>query len=344
MHFDNAHRMVRAALSHYGVDEQSRVEFVKHRENHVFRVDEPGGRSYAVRLHRPGYRDDAEIATELTYLRTLAQAGVAVPHVVPARDGALVCLVTVEGEQRLVSMQHWIEDAHPFGDIDGALSGRHDPPAQAFTLIGRALGSLHAAAAEIGVPEWFRRASWDADGLAGNAPVWGDPAALDGLTTGQRDVVRRGVAHVRARLDALGTETQIFGVIHADATPENVLETADGVVLIDFDDFGTGWYVFDLVTAIFHHARNPRYARFENAMLDGYSRARTITAQELSAWDDFMLARGLTYLGWAAQRPGDPASEFISSTVVPWVVEIAEALVAGDRAPWRTDNRREEDR
>jgi len=336
MDLDVASRLARSALPQFDLDERSTVEFVKYRENHVFRATDSDGASFAVRLHRPGYRDEAEIRTELAYLAALAAAGVPVPRVRPTRDGRLFCTVGAGADERRVSVQEWVPDARPFGDIDDALAGRHDPPATDFAGIGRLLGRLHAATVEIGLPADFRREAWDADGLAGPDPLWGDPTALATLTAAERAAVEAGVSHVRERLSALGTEAGVFGVIHADATPENLLETSDGWVLIDFDDFGTGWFAFDLVTAVFHHARNPRYPDFEAALRTGYAESRSLSPAELTAWDDLMLARGLTYLGWAAQRPGDPASDFISAEVAPWVAQIAAALVSGRPAPWRT--------
>ncbi|KAA9151603.1 phosphotransferase [Microbacterium lushaniae] len=340
MELDVAHRLARAALPLFGLDPRSAVDFVKYRENHVFRVTESAGSAFAVRLHRPGYRDDDEIRTEVSYLDALASAGLPVPAVRRTTDGALFSTVTAEGQVRSVSVQHWVAGARPFGDIDAALSGRHDPPASAFSEIGAVLGRVHAAAVRIGEPEGFRRGSWDAEGLAGPRPLWGDPTALPSLTPVRRAAVERGVRHVHRRLRALGTDRDIFGVIHADATPENLLQTAGGFVLIDFDDFGTGWYVFDLVTAVFHHARNPHYPGFEKAIRAGYGASRPLSDAEIAAWDDFMLARGLTYLGWAADRPGDPASEFISETVAPWVADIAAALTSGAPAPWRVSDLR----
>ena len=40
-----------------------------------------------------------------------------------------------------------------------------------------------------------------------------------------------------------------------------------------------------------------------------------------------LLARGLTYLGWAADRSGDETSEFILEYIRPLVVDLAEELV-----------------
>ncbi|MGP3534527.1 phosphotransferase enzyme family protein [Microbacterium sp. RD1] len=342
MELDSAARLVRDALARYGIDPAADVEFVKYRENHVFRVTASDGGCYAVRLHRPGYHDDDEIRTELRYLDALSEAGVPVPRVRRADDGELVSVVAAAGHARLVSVQEWIADATPFGDIEGALSGSHDPHADAFAEIGTVIGRLHAAAGRIGTPEGFRRPAWDADGLAGDRPLWGDPTALAGLSPDARRAISRGRDHVQGTLSALDRSREVFGVIHADATPENVMLTPAGVVLIDFDDFGTGWYAFDLVTAVFHHARNPRYLEFEYAVQSGYAQSRPLAAEELAVWDDLMLARGLTYLGWAAQRPADPASEFIAAFVAPWVADVAGALTAGEPAPWRTSPHRSE--
>lgn len=337
MQIDDARRLARAALSRFALDPASRLEFVKYRENHVFRAIDSSGASVAIRLHRPGYRDDAQVRAELSYLRELRDAGIPVPEVVTTPDGDLFADVESGGHRRLVSVQRWVDDAAPFGDVESVLAGRHSPEPEAFARIGKLLGRLHAAADRIGVPADFQRSAWNADGLVGAAPLWGDPLALPTLSGAERAAITHATPVLHARLTALGTDRRIFGVVHADATPENILESDGRFVLIDFDDFGTGWYVFDLVTAVFHHALHPRYPAYERALRDGYTTSRPLDADVIDRWDDFMLARGLTYLGWAAARPGDPASEFIAGNVAPWVASLAGSYAHGEPAPWRTD-------
>jgi hypothetical protein len=41
-----------------------------------------------------------------------------------------------------------------------------------------------------------------------------------------------------------------------------------------------------------------------------------------------LLARGLTYLGWAAERPGQETSEFIAEQVVPLVLALAQDFLS----------------
>lgn len=335
MHIDVARGIAQAALTPFGLHPEARIDFIKYRENHVFRATEPSGASVAIRLHRPGYRNEDELRSELQYLCSMREAGVAVPEVVPTLDGELFTVVQVGEDSRHVSVQRWVEDASPFGDIESVLAGRHNPDPAAFAGIGALLGRMHAASIEIGMPADFRRAAWDAAGLCGATPLWGDPRLLKSLTAEEREAVDRAVPALHAQFSGFSTASSAFGVIHADASPENVLETADGLVLIDFDDFGAGWFVFDLVTAVFHHALHPRYLEYEAAIISGYSRERTLSSEELGAWDAFMLARGLTYLAWAAERPGDPASNFVAAHVAPWVAQLADLYNRGETSLWR---------
>lgn len=333
MTIDEATAIVRRALPAFGLPDDATITFVKHRENHVFRA-ETAGASYAVRLHRAGYRTDEEVRTELEYVRALRDVGVPVPEVLATADGSPFARVA-QGGVHLVSLQRWILDAAPFGDIDAALAGRHSPEPVRFEQIGALLARLHLAAARLGMPEGFDRCAWDADALAGRAPLWGDPRALTALDADARALLDAAMPILHARLLAIGSGTDRYGVIHADATPENILLRGDDLALIDFDDFGTGWFVFDLVTALFHHTGHARAAEYERALLAGYEALRPLSAAERAAWDALDLARGLSYLGWAAERPHDPASDFIASAVTPIVLRAAAAFVAGDRAPWR---------
>ncbi|HWV47995.1 MAG TPA: phosphotransferase, partial [Microbacterium sp.] len=169
----------------------------------------------------------------------------------------------------------------------------------------------------------------------GETPLWGDPRALGTLSADEVALLDRALPKLHAVLRGLGTDSETYGVVHADSTPENVLETDAGFTLIDFDDFGTGWFVFDLVTALFHHTGHPRAAEYERALIAGYEAIRPLCTGEREAWDALDLARGLTYLGWAAERAGDPASEFIGEAVAPLVLRAARAFVDDAPAPWR---------
>jgi Ser/Thr protein kinase RdoA (MazF antagonist) len=132
------------------------------------------------------------------------------------------------------------------------------------------------------------------------------------------------MARVTAVLTELGTDPSVYGVIHADFTPENILVREDELVLIDFDDFGEGWHLFELATILFFYRPDPRFVEFADAVMAGYRTQRTLDERQLRAWDGMLLARGLTYLGWAAARPHEETSTFVAQDVAPVVLALAQ--------------------
>ena len=334
MDSETAARTVRGILKIYGFEETSRIELVKYRENHVFRLTRPTGASYAVRLHRQGYRTDAEIETELAYLDVLADLGLGVPEVVRTLDSDLMCWVRDEsGSDVQIDVQRWIEAARPLGDIAEALEGKEGLGALDFRQLGELTARLHRSTAAIGRLPGFQRAAWDAEGLAGEAPLWGSPLALEGLSADDVSLLTSAQARLKRDLDALETSADRYGVIHADLTPENVLVQDRRMYVIDFDDFGEGWHLFDLATILFFYQRHPLYAAYRQALFDGYNSVRKMPACFLDAWDTMLLARGITYLGWAAERPGDDVSTFIAEHVAPIVLDLARRYTSADASP-----------
>ena len=136
------------------------------------------------------------------------------------------------------------------------------------------------------------------------------------------------MAWLGTELRAYGKTPDRYGPIHADVTPENVLVQHGRMTLIDFDDSGEGYYLFDLATAAFFYLPHPRFDDVVSSLLRGYNSVRPLTAEDLGLWRPMLLARGLTYLAWAADRIGDETSDFIFDHLRPLVVDLAAELVA----------------
>lgn len=315
------------ALTNYGADESASLTFVKYRENYVFRVDEPGG-SYALRLHRNGYRTDAEILEELELIAALGAAGVAVPRVRLTVDGEPFCrVVDADGDAHQIDMSEWVPGAVPLGDVGEAFSGEASVDTAVFHALGALVADLHNQTATLEREHESVRAPWDAGGLVGDTAVWGDPrrAFHDGAPG--HAVVDQAMSLLKAELEAYGKSPDRYGAIHADVTPENVLVRDGQMTIIDFDDSGDGYYLFDLATAVFFYLPHPRFDDVVSALLAGYQSARPLTVEDLAMWRPMLLARGLTYLAWAADRLGDETSDFLFEHARPLVVELAAEYV-----------------
>lgn len=329
-----ATELARAALPEYGIAADTPLELLKHRENVVFGLT-AGGQDYVLRVHRRGYHSDDELACELDFVRALASEAVAVPNFVPARDGRGFCVVGREhpAGPHQVDLQHRIENSGNFGDERTAVAGTATLEPSDFAALGRLAAEVHAASVRSGYTMAVPRDDWDVDGLVGPAPAWGDPLRITELAGADRELVVAAIARIRTVLEAYGTPAHRFGPIHADLTPENVLRTSHGLVLIDFDDFAAGWHLFDLATALYFFTPHPRADEYRAALFAGYESVRPLDAADHAAFPAMLLARGLTYLGWAADRRGEDTAEWHARTVLPHVVELARALLADPPAP-----------
>ena len=315
---------VRGALGRYGFQENTPIEFVKYRENYVFRIRPEGEASYAVRLHRPGYRSDSEVRCELEFLRTLRSRGVDVPEVRSTADGELLCLTEgSDGVTHQIDALVWVDGAVPLGDVVEAFEGTARLSPETFRRLGVLAATFHNEATAIGIGEGFDRQAWDIEGLVGEHALWGNPCNI-GELSGPDVVLLNDVKRaLKDELISFGFGKDRYGVIHADFTPENILVRDDECVLIDFDDFGEGWHLFDLATLLFFYLPHPTYPDYRRSALEGYQSARALPDEHLKVWDAMLLARGLTYMGWASTRRGDDTSEFIVSHIVPMVLEMA---------------------
>lgn len=318
--------LARKALDAFGLTAEAQVEFVKHRENVVFRVEDSAG-VFAMRIHRLGHRTDAEVFTENALMVSLRAEGLPVPEVVRTVQGELFARVfDDEGRGYHVDVQRWVADSTPLGDVGEVWMGRENPASEPFEQLGELCGKFHQASKRLGRIPGYSRQAWDVDGLTGDQPLWGDPRRLTD-NADDRAAIEAALGRIRDQLTRLGTGPEVYGVIHADFTSENVLVSPEGLTIIDFDDFGEGWWLFDLAIVLFWYHRHPRAEEYRAALLRGYQRHIQIPPRAMDALETLVLARGLTYLGWAADRPEDETSAFLRAELLPVLVQMCRQFI-----------------
>lgn len=287
----------REAAGLWGLGEAP-IKLAAQRENLVFRVKAPGG-DLALRFHRPGYRDEFQLTSELQWMAALANGGLRVPTPVAALTGALI---QRQGDH-MVDMLEWLP-GRPLGKA-GELQGIADRAGFCRSL-GAVMAQLHGVSDEWPRPMGFARPAWDRAGLLGAHPLWGRFWEHPGLTDQQRALL----LGVRARADAALAEIEgnaDYGLIHADLISENMLyddsDPQAGVALIDFDDGGFGFRDFELATFLLRFTEAEDYPALRAALCEGYRERRRVRPEQL---DLFILLRALTYPGWIMQRLDEP--------------------------------------
>lgn len=283
-------RPLAEALDRWGLG-HARAALVAARENSVYRVETPEGAVTALRFRRPGYRTPAQMRSELDMMACLSAAGLRVPAPIAAGSGAQ--LEQVAGFD--VDMLEWVAGT-PFHQI--ALAGR----AGAFAELGRAAARAHTAFDTWTLPTGFTRPAWDRNGLIGETPLWGRFWEHPHLSPPQRDLIQSARADIARQVDA-SAHMLDYGLIHADLVGENVLMSPAGPALIDFDDAGFGFRLFELATILQHQMDAPDYREIAAAVLDGYRQIRRVDTDLLNL---MILARSFTYLGWIMSRLDEP--------------------------------------
>lgn len=306
--------VVEKALAHWGMAGAD-WRLVAERENRVYRVDH-AGRAYALRLHRPGYCSEAELRSELQWMDVAYAGGLGVPAPVASSAGAFLHMI----DGVAVDVLDW---------LNGQTMGKTGVPLDCvdrqglFCAIGREMARLHAVSDAWALPESFTRRRWDRDGLLGEAPVW--DRFWDNLTLSAEDRTLLLRFREAASADLAAREGALdFGLIHADLVRENVMIDAGRVQLIDFDDSGFGFRLFDIATTLLRNRTEPDYDSLKAALLEGYLSVRPL---DVSALDLFVALRAATYVGWIISRMEESGAEARNIRFVATARELAKTYL-----------------
>jgi Ser/Thr protein kinase RdoA (MazF antagonist) len=288
------------------------------RENAVYAARLPSGPA-AIRFHRPGYQSEAAIGAELWWCGALADAGLPVPHPLPAADGRLV--VRLDGG-RLVSAVAWLDGA-PIGNAAAPLGGTRAGQIATHRALGALVARIHAASDALVLPPGFERPRWDREGMLGEAPLWGRFWAHPGLRPAEAARLER----LRPFLAETMARAGDVGLIHADLLRENILAGPQGLALIDFDDSGVGHRLYDLGTALAQSWEEPALPDLRAALIEGYARIRPLPdgADEMVA--AFTLMRACASVGWLIGRV--PPDAPVNARHIARALHLAKAVPGG---------------
>ena len=297
--------LAEAALPLWGV-RPATIVLIKYRENGVFAVTADDGARYALRIHRHAYHSDAELRSELQWIAALAEAGIQVVQPLPTRAGDSFATVAVPSvpEPRQVDLFVWL-DGRQLGSVEADIALDRQEVRRIYHTIGTLAARLHNQAVEWVPPPGFTRHAWDAEGLAGEQPFWGRFWELGQLSEEDRGLLVRARDRVYRELNAyaaLPENSARYSLIHADFVAENLMVEAGHIRLIDFDDAGFGWHLFEIATALYFTMGEDYYEEAYAALIAGYREQRQLPEHQVAQLPLFFLARSFTYLGWIHTR------------------------------------------
>lgn len=320
--------LAKAALSRWegGFGEP---QLIKYRENAVFSAYRSDGARVALRVHRHAYHSDEALQSELFWMSELSRAGIEVPPIIPASDGRLFLHVGAPGvpEERQVDMLGWLSGT-PIGSAEGGLAIGSEASEELYRNAGRLAARLHNYSTAMELPADFIRHSWCDEGLLSEQPLWGRFWDLDFLSPPDRSLLLEARRRALADLEALGKPADRFGMIHADFVPENLLSNAGQLQLIDFDDSGFGWHMFELATALYFIVDEANYVSLRDALFAGYRAVRPLDEADERMLPLFLFLRGTTYLGWVQTRPETQTAKELGPLLAERTCRLAATYLA----------------
>jgi Ser/Thr protein kinase RdoA (MazF antagonist) len=289
--------LAKAAAARFGLFRNVSVTLCNVSENHTYRVeDHDHGTRYALRIHRPGYRSRQEIESELMWIDALgAEGDVDPPRAIVAADGRRVVVVSAPGAQGLgprnVVLFEWLDGVEP--DLDDG-----DAAAEQFEILGVISAKMHGHARGWPRPADFVRPRWDYNSTIGPQGHWG--RWQDGLGIGPEEhaLLERLDATIASRLDAFGQDPSRFGLIHADIRLANLLVDGGRIRVIDFDDCGFSWNMYDFATTVSFMEDHPRVPELREAWLRGYRSVSELDPEAEGELQTFVMLRRLLLVAW----------------------------------------------
>ena len=322
--------LVRDALPVWNIDSASALRLLKLRENAVYRVfDRARAAQYVVRVHRAGYHSDAELRSEWQWMNSLREYSVLTPVLrYSSNDRMFEILESAEvPEPRQVDIVEWV-DGEQLGSLEEGLGGAADEIRERFETLGSIMAKMHNHAENWREPDGFTRHAWDVDGLTGEQPFWGRFWELPALSARQKGRLIRVRDKLRAELTEFGTASDKYSLIHADLLFENILADKDGVRVIDFDDCGYGWHLFDFVTSVFFLQGSEHFIAAKEALITGYRKCRPLTDEHLAWLPVMFMARATTYLGWMHTRSETETAREMTRLIIELAFSLVEDYLA----------------
>ncbi len=285
------------ALTRYDLPAGSTAALLNLSENAIYRIDAPDGRRWALRIHREGYQSRLAIASELAWAIDLRQTGVATtPRPLAGKDGELI--QDFPGRDG-AGVRH----AVLFAWETGAEPGIGDDLTGSFQALGEIAARMHVHARQWRRPPWFTRFTWDFDAALGDdKPHWGRWRDGVGLDRAGERLFQRTVDVIGRRLAAYGMGSDRFGLIHSDLRLANLLIDGAEVKVIDFDDCGFSWYMYDAATPVSFHEHEPQVPELIECWKAGYRRVLPLSRADEAEIPTFVMLRRLLLVAWIASH------------------------------------------
>lgn len=326
-HMELYHEAGEKALALFGLEQDYQLDLLHCSENGTFLVShKSSGRRYAaMRVSRPGYHTLKETEAEIRWLDQIVREKT-VPIARPIRclDGQAVARVKANGQEYHIVLCEYLEGEAPDPD-DG------DRGFWWFKKIGETAAKLHLQTMNWEESRMLCRPVWDWEAILGVDGLFGNWRLCRELSGDERDLLSKTCEEIGRRLRLYGKKETNFGLIHTDLRAANLLGDGEILKVLDFDDCGFGWHLFDLASSFSFIEDRPQVPGWIRQWLDGYTRVLELKQQDYEMIPVFLMARRIQLLAWITSHDDSEPVKLYERGFAERTLRMAEEYLGKNR-------------
>lgn len=306
-------------LSLYDFEKEFEVSLLKYSENIIYKISFQTMAPVVFRVHRPAYHDYEELKGEMTWMEEIHRdTDVSLPVVYSGRDGELL--------QKMKTSSGAVVYCSVISFLHGKALGelRDNDLLINMEQLGEITAKLHLQSIGRDKSVVIKRFSWDVENFFGiNAGVWGTWRDYPGIDDKQFKILEDCESEIIKQLDIYGRVNEHYGLIHGDLHFFNIINDNGKNQLIDFDDSGYGFYMYDCGCSLVTYSGNIKLLM--EAWLRGYERVRRLAESDKKLLPMFILLRRIVRLAWLSTHADSDTARTVEKDYKDITVDMAES-------------------
>lgn len=284
---------LRTALPAWNMPSDTQLKLLSISENATYLAQDPhNGAKLVLRMQRPHYHSDAEIQSELDWVAALRGSRlVRTAEPISTKDGQWIYKVE-DG-----AIVHRIT---AFSFVSGSEPQLKDDLSDWYCILGATTARLHQHSRSWVQPKSFVRKHWDFATLIGSSPHWGDWRLGPGLNTSDIALLEQVQSVIERRCQEYGQSRQRYGLVHCDMRLANLLVDGEDLCVVDFDDCGFSWYLYDFAACISFIEHELCVPQLQRAWLEGYQHVCPLDEADVAMLPYFVMMRRMQLTAWIA--------------------------------------------
>lgn len=306
----------------YDLPKGTEISHLKYSENFTYLItNEDSGIKYVLRVNRPNYHEVEELKSELIWMDALKKdTDILMAEVILGKDGEMI-------QELQLSDKNNNYTCVLFSFLVGKdIRGMDLEPLRNYQkVIGSICAKLHSHVIGWEMNGTLPRFSWEEKDLLGETSHVGDWSISTDITSEEKKILEDAVAIISKRLGKYGKTKDNFGLIHSDLNINNILVEEEQVKVLDFDDCGYGWFLYDLATSVLEY--DDILEPMIKAWIEGYENVRKLSQEDKNEIATFIILRKIVRIGWLHSHRDNDTIKRVTPKYYRRTAEMAEDYI-----------------